>query len=151
MTATGAGWSQPDPGRRAAADDLGEEMCRLQAEMLDMGWDNYERLCRLCPDPDRRYRVLQHRFTHRVRAALASTRPPWREPPPGAVVPVGRGVEVLLDWQGPAGPPGEGLGSRDSFAPGRPAEAEICWRCDAREADGDVGLCGPCHAALAPG
>lgn len=146
-TAISAGSAQAACGPGAAGDDLGEEMCRVQAEMLDMGEDNYQRLCRVCPDPDRRYRVLRRRFTHQVRTALASSQPPWRQATPSAVLPVARGVELTLDWQGRGS--GGDLGSPDSFAPGPSAGAETCWRCDAREAGGDLGLCEPCHAALA--
>lgn len=27
-------------------------------------------------------------------------------------------------------------------------EPGYCWRCDAREGAGDIGLCGPCHTDL---
>lgn len=30
-------------------------------------------------------------------------------------------------------------------------ESERCWRCDARPATSDVGLCDPCHASLTAG
>lgn len=114
-----------------------------------MGEDNYQRLCRVCPDPDRRYRVLQSRFTHQVRAVLASSQPPWRQAPPAAVLPAGRGVEVVLTCQGRATPAGGDPGSPDSYASGPSASAEMCWRCDARTATVDVGLCESCHTALA--
>lgn len=147
MTTTGGADSSPS-GHRPGAFDLGEEMCRVQAGMLDMGEDNYQRLCRVCPDPDRRYRVLQRRFTHRVRTALASSQPPWRQATPAAVLPAGGGVEVVLDWQGRAGSSGRDPASPDAYAPGPSARAETCWRCDARAATDDVGLCEPCHTAL---
>lgn len=36
----------------------------------------------------------------------------------------------------------------DMYSPTAGSEAERCWRCDARDATTDVGLCDPCHASL---
>lgn len=141
------------PGAATDDDDLGEELCRVQAGILEMGEDNYERLRRVCPDPQRRYRVLQCRVSHQVRATLASQVPPWRRPPrPGidgaAVHTAARDVWVTVQWQRRGRPSDERLTTPDSYVPGEPVEAEYCWCCDDRVAAGDIGLCEPCHAAL---
>lgn len=148
-TPPGLGTSTPEP-------DLGEELCRIQAEILEMGADNYARLKRVCPDPDRRYQVLQRRVNHQVQLVLAGSAPRWRqEPRPNCAAAAtstaaremwmefdagGRAVrEVHTDVGAPRG---------DGFSPGPPRDAERCWRCDARNAVSDIGLCEPCHSSL---
>lgn len=145
----GLGTSTPDP-------DLGEELCRVQADILEMGTDNYERLKRVCPDPDRRYRVLQRRVNHQVQLALAGSPPRWRQdagPDCEArhTSPAAREMWVELDARGEAvREVHTDVAARrgDGFSPGPPRDAERCWRCDARDAASDIGLCEPCHVSL---
>lgn len=145
----GLGTATPDP-------DLGEELCRVQAEILAMGADNYERLKRVCPDPDRRYRVLQRRVNHQVQLVLAGSPPRWRQasqPSCEAAATSTAARELWMEFDARGGsvsavhtdvaaPRGDG------FSPGPPRDAEQCWRCDARRAASDIGLCEPCHASL---
>lgn len=134
----------------AAADArLAEDLCALQAEVLGMGDDNYARLQRVCPDPQRRYRVLLGRVAHQTRLALAGTLPPWRSPPrpaidPSALATAARDVTLQLTTVDPSE-----RAAADAFSPGPPVDAERCWRCDARPSDSELGLCWPCHSVLA--
>jgi hypothetical protein len=143
----------------AAAEDadLGEELCRVQANILDMGADNYERLRRVCPDTNRRYRALQHRVGHQVRLALAAAAPRWRTAPQrlvaaAATASATRELWAELDERGGTAHLTHTAvreAATDEFSPGPPRDAERCWRCDARDAASDIGLCEPCPESLA--
>lgn len=138
-------------GPAADDDDLSEALCRVQAQILGMGDDNYQRLRRVCADRERCYRVLQGRVNRQIQLALAGTTPRWRAArrpncDPAATSTAARDVWLQLEFQRSWGGP---LGGGDGFTPGTPHDAERCWRCDAREAAGDIGLCTPCHASLA--
>lgn len=145
----------PAFGLGAAAEDadLSEELCRVQAHILGMGDDNYQRLRRVCPDTDRRYFVLQLRVNRQVQLALAAQVPRWRVSrrpncDPAATSTAARDVWLELEFQRRTSVPNASRGGGDWFAPGPPHDAEVCWRCDARDADSDIGLCGRCHASL---
>lgn len=128
----------------------------MQADMLQMGRDNYERLQRVCPDPGRRYRVLRSRLDRQIRLVLAASVPRWRAPrhrsyDAAATSTAAREMWLELDERG--GSLRErriAMGTRDGdgFSPGVPPDYERCWCCDARDAAGDIGLCQPCHTAL---
>lgn len=146
-----AGTEQPRQG-----DDLDEELCRVQADMLQMGRDNYQRLRRVCPDPQRRYRVLRKRLDRQIRLALAASVPRWRalghrNYDAAATSTAAREVWFELDARGQSLREPHitmGIGDGDGFSPGEPPDAERCWCCDARDAASDIGLCEPCHTAL---
>lgn len=145
----GLGTSTPEP-------DLGEELCRVQAEILEMGADNYERLRRVCPDVDRRYRVLQSRVGHQVRLVLAGSSPRWRQgwrPDYEAAATATAAREMWMEFDARGGTVREvhtdtATERGDGFSPGPPQDAERCWRCDARNAASDIGLCERCHVSL---
>lgn len=145
----GLGTSTPEP-------DLGEELCRVQAEILEMGADNYERLRRVCPDADRRYRVLQSRVGHQVRLVLAGSSPRWRQgwrPEYEAAATATAAREMWMEFDARGGTVREvhtdaATQRGDGFSPGPPQDAERCWRCDARDAASDIGLCQRCHVSL---
>lgn len=143
----GLGTSTPEP-------DLGEELCRVQAEILEMGADNYERLRRVCPDLDRRYQVLQSRVGHQVRLVLAGSSPRWRResrPDHEATATAAREMWTEFDARGGTVRnvhTNAATERDDGFSPGRPHDAERCWRCDARNAASDIGLCERCHVSL---
>ena len=139
-----------------AVEDLDEQLCQVQADMLEMGRDNYERLCRVCPDPQRRYRVLRGRIDRQIQLALAASVPRWRSPNRprfDAAATSTAAAEMWFDLD----TRGESVrqthialdaADGDGFSPGRPPDAELCWCCDLRNAASDIGLCTPCHGAL---
>lgn len=135
-----------------APSEVAEELCRVQADLLAMGEDNYQRLCRACPDPERRYRVLRTRVDHQLGT------PPWGLPPhpaqgtPGpSTTALAGGVQVELEWRGQPRDADERATSPDAFVAGEPTGKDRCWRCNASTAASDLGLCEACHAALAAG
>lgn len=148
----------PQPSRPAATEraaGVTDDLCRVQADLLGMGRDNYERLCRLCPDPERRYRVLRVRVEHRLGVVTRPPTPTSRRPAAGSTaLAAGGGVQLELEWQGTPRDPrnaDEQATSADAFVVGEPAGSDRCWRCNARSAAGDLGLCEPCHASLVAG
>lgn len=162
MTATPHSHTPDDVGpgatrsHRPRPDDLDEELCRVQADMLQMGRDNYQRLRRVCPDPQHRYRVLRRRLDRQIQLALAASVPRWRAPSQRNYDAAATSTAAREVWF-ELGARGQSLrethiamGARDGdgFSPGQPPDAERCWCCDTRGAASDIGLCEPCHTAL---
>lgn len=145
----------PGRGGRPRAAEVTDDLCRVQADLLGMGEDNYQRLCRLCPDPERRYRVLRVRVEHRLGVVPSPPFPASRLPADGTTaLAAGGGVQLELEWQGTSRDPrnaDDQATSADAFVVGEPAGSDRCWRCNARSAVGDLGLCEPCHASLVAG
>lgn len=147
----------PRPAWSAGASpeevEFSEQLCRTQADILGMGEDNYQRLCRICPDPRQRYRVLLTRVDHwfRDQREAPGQLRPHRNTPWSATVDAGGGVQIVLESDTSAPENDARATSQDAFVAGEPKSSEWCWRCNARSAAGDLGLCEPCHAELAAG
>lgn len=62
-------------------------------------------------------------------------------------------VEMWVEVDPPRGSLTAHVGSEpaDVYSPAASGETERCWRCDARDATTDVGLCQPCHTSLTTG
>lgn len=142
-------------GAAARAAAVTDDLCQVQADLVGMGRDNYRRLCRVCPDPERRYRVLRSRVEHRLGVVPRPSSPAHRRPADGAAaLAAGGGVQLELEWQGSSRDPrnvDDQATSADAFVVGEQAASDRCWRCNARSAAGDLGLCEPCHASLVAG
>lgn len=143
------------PGGTARASEVTDDLCRVQADLLGMGPDNYQRLRRICPDPERRYRVLRARVEHRLGVVPSPSSPAYSRPAEGTTaLAAGGGMQLELEWQGTPRDPrsvDDEATSADAFVVGEPAGSDRCWRCNARSAAGDLGLCEACHASLVAG
>lgn len=157
-------------GRRAGPSDasgpvsgnreLCEELCGMQADLLGMGDDNYARLCRVCPDSDLRLHALLHRVGNKDRPQCG---PPLRvhgqrpQPDDGEGLPSVSHPRFRTSGQRGLGANGhrgsafdldEAWDAAEYFTAVPHRDAHRCWRCDARSAADDIGLCQPCHGSL---
>ena len=55
----------------AVSEELVEDATVMNAMMLGMGADNYDRLCKVLPDSRRRAVVVQQRLDRKMRVGLA--------------------------------------------------------------------------------
>lgn len=162
MTASSGPLTRPSGASGAASEnrELCEELCGMQADLLGMGNDNYARLCRVCPDSDLRLHALLHRVANRDRPACGSTlrvhgqRPRPRE---AARLPTvthlrfqrgGQGWHEVNGHRASAFDLDEAWDAAEYFTSAPHRDAHRCWRCDARSAADDIGLCQPCHGSL---
>lgn len=162
MTACNGSWTRPSEASGPAGGDAGlcEELCGMQADLLGMGDDNYARLCRVCPDSDLRLHALLHRVANRDRPACRPTlrvhgqRPRPREAaslPSVTHLRFQRNGQRWYEVNGHAASAfdlDEAWDAAEYFTSAPHRDAHRCWRCDARSAADDIGLCPPCHGSL---
>lgn len=162
MTATSGPLTRPAEASGAASEtrELCEELCGMQADLLGMGADNYLRLCRVCPDSNLRLHALLHRVANKNRPSYGWTlqvhgqRPRVRQDPglPHMSHPRfrrnGRRWHEVNGHQGSALDLNEDWDAAEYCTTATHRDAHRCWRCDARSAADDIGLCEPCHGSL---
>lgn len=157
MTGTDEAPLTPSGVTGSGDDGLCEELCDMQAEMLGLGADNYQRLRRVCPDPNLRLHALLHRVANRRRPSTSVPPPrrsrcdgPRRHPSTSGSV---RSEAHTPRWAGTDGHASafdldEAWDAAEHFTAVPHRDAHRCWRCDARSAADEIGLCGPCHGSL---
>lgn len=157
MTATNGASATPSGATGGGGDELCEELCDMQAELLGLGADNYQRLLRVCPDPNLRLHALLHRVANRRRPPTP-VRPPGQPRCDGARSHPSTSGAVRSEshaprWSGTNGHASafdldEAWDAAEHFTAVPHRDAHRCWRCDARRAADEIGLCEPCHGSL---